>query len=90
MRNRLTVKDLKDLKGNKQLTLILVKKVEEAMAAEKVGIEMLGTGAAGKFTNPHKHPNFEEFESHSRSKGAIFLCVFGPPGSDNKGVSYSK
>ena len=60
MRNRLTVKDLKDLKGNKQLTLILVKKVEEAMAAEKVGIEMLGTGAAGKFTNPHKHPNFEE------------------------------
>ena len=60
MRKRLTVKDLKNLKGKKQLVLILVKSVEEALAAEKVGIEMVGTGAPGKYTNPHNHPNFEE------------------------------
>ena len=60
MNKRLTVKDLKELKGKKQLTLILVKNVEEALAAQKVGIEMLGTGAAGKYTNPHDHPSFEK------------------------------
>ena len=78
MRNRLTVKDLKDLKGNKQLTLILVKKVEEAMAAEKVGIEMLGTGAAGKFTNPHKHPNFEEVIKIRKAAPNTFMHYGAP------------
>ena len=60
MRKRLTVKDLKHLKRKKQLVLILVKSIEEAFAAEKAGIEMVGTGAAGKYTNPHDHPSFED------------------------------
>ena len=60
MSKRITVKDLKSLKGKKQLTLILVKNKEEALAADQVGIEMVGTGAAGKFTNPHDHASFEE------------------------------
>ena len=51
MTKKITVKDLKSLKGKKQLTLILVKNKEEALAADQVGIEMMGTGAAGKFTN---------------------------------------
>ena len=60
MTKKITVKDLKNLKGKKQLTLILVKNKEEALAADKVGIEMVGTGAAGKYTNPHDHANFDE------------------------------
>ncbi|MDC0057490.1 3-methyl-2-oxobutanoate hydroxymethyltransferase [Alphaproteobacteria bacterium] len=78
MRNRLTVKDLKKLKGNKQLTLILVKNVEEAMAAEKVGIEMLGTGAAGKFTNPHEHPNFDEVLNMRKAAPSTFMHYGAP------------
>ena len=60
MKKKITVKDLKNYKGKKQLTLILVKNKEEALAADQVGIEMIGTGAAGKFTNPHDHASFEE------------------------------
>ena len=60
MKKKITVKDLKDLKGKKQLTLILVKNKEEALAADQVGIEMVGTGAAGKYTNTHDHASFEE------------------------------
>jgi len=78
MRNRLTVKDLKDLKGKKQLALILVKNVEEAMAAEKVGIEMLGTGAAGKFTNPHNHPDFEEVIKIRKAAPSTFMHYGAP------------
>ena len=58
MKKKITVKDLKNLKGKKQLTLILVKNKEEALAADKVGIEMVGTGAAGKYTNTHDHASF--------------------------------
>ena len=60
MRKKLTVKDLQDLKGKRQLVLITVKNVEEAMAAEKVGIEMVGTGSPGKYRNPDNHQNFDE------------------------------
>ena len=49
MKKRLTIKDLQDLKGKKQLVLITVKNVEEALAAEKVGIEMIGTGSPGLY-----------------------------------------
>ena len=34
MTKKITVKDLKNLKGKKQLTLILVKNKEEALAAD--------------------------------------------------------
>ncbi len=44
MRKKLTVKDLYDLKGKKKLVSILVKNVEEAMAAEKVGNEAISMG----------------------------------------------
>ena len=37
MRKKLTVKDLFEIKGNKKLVELLVKNVEEASAAEKVG-----------------------------------------------------
>ena len=60
MKKKLTVKDLRDIKGKKQLVLVLVKTVEEALAAEKVGIEMLGTGSPGKYKNPDNHQNFDE------------------------------
>ena len=60
MRKKLTVKDLYDLKGKKKLVSILVKNVEEAKAAEKVGFELMATGAPGKYLNPDNHPSFEE------------------------------
>ena len=80
MNKRLTVKDLKELKGNKQLTLILVKNVEEAIASQKVGIEMLGTGAAGKYTNPHDHPSFEEVIKIRKAAPSAFMH-YGAPDS---------
>ena len=67
MKKKITVKDLKNLKGKKQLTLILVKNKEEALAADQVGIEMIGTGAAGKYNNPNDHASFEEVLNYSKS-----------------------
>ena len=80
MKKRLTVKNLKELKGKKQLTLILVKNVEEALASQKVGIEMLGTGAAGKYTNPHGHPSFDEVVKIRKAAPSAFMH-YGAPDS---------
>ncbi len=60
MNKKITVKDLKDLKGKKKLVSILVKNVDEAKAAHKVGFEMLATGSPGVYLNPDNHPEFEE------------------------------
>ena len=78
MKKKITVKDLKNLKGKKQLTLILVKNKEEALAADKVGIEMVGTGAAGKYTNPHDHANFDEVLQIRKSAPNAFMHYGAP------------
>ena len=78
MKNKITVKDLQNLKGKKQLTLILVKNREEALAADKVGIEMVGTGAAGKYTNPHDHATFEEVLQIRKSAPNAFMHYGAP------------
>ena len=41
MNKKITVKDLQNFKGKKKLVCILVKNEEEALAANKVGFEML-------------------------------------------------
>ena len=51
MNKKITVKDLRDLKGKKKLVSILVKNVNEAKAAHKVGFEMLATGSPGKYVS---------------------------------------
>ena len=58
MRKKITVKDLQSFKGKKKLVCILIKNEEEALAADKVGFEMLATGLAGKYKNDDDHPNF--------------------------------
>ena len=78
MKKKITVKDLQNFKGKKQLTLILVKNREEALAAEKVGIEMVGTGAAGKYTNPHDHATFEEVLQIRKSAPNAFMHYGAP------------
>jgi Ketopantoate hydroxymethyltransferase len=60
MKKKLTVKDLRDLKGKKKLVSILVKNEQEALAANKVGFELLATGSPGLYVNPDNHPEFEE------------------------------
>ena len=60
MSKKLTVKDLYEIKGKKKLVSILVKNVEEANAANKVGFEMLATGSPGLYQNPDNHPEFDE------------------------------
>ena len=78
MKKKITVKDLKELKRKKQLTLILVKNKEEALAAHKVGIEMVGTGAAGKYTNTHDHASFEEVLEIRQSAPNAFMHYGAP------------
>tara|TARA_B110000116_G_scaffold174702_1_gene151145 strand:- start:2676 stop:3515 length:840 start_codon:yes stop_codon:yes gene_type:complete len=73
MNKKLTVKDLQDLKGKKQLVLITVKNAEEAMAAEKVGIEMIGTGSPGKYKNPDNHQNFDELIKIREAAPSAFM-----------------
>ena len=75
MRKKLTVKDLLEIKGKKKLVELLVKNVEEASAAEKVGFEMLATGTAGKYTNPDNHPaSFKELIA-IRKAAPSALCI---------------
>ena len=59
MKKKITVKDLQDFKGNKKLVCIAIKNIEEALAADKVGFEMLATGIAGKYKNDDGHPQFD-------------------------------
>jgi len=74
MRKKLTVKDLLEIKGKKKLVEILVKNVEEASAAEKVGFEMLATGTAGKYTNPDNHPaSFKELIAIRNAAPSAFM-----------------
>ena len=73
MKKRLTVKDLQNLKGKKQLVLITVKNTDEAMAAEKVGIEMIGTGSPGKYKNPDEHKSFEELIKIREAAPSAFM-----------------
>lgn len=40
----LTVRDLLDLKGKRQINYVQVAKVEEAAAASQAGMDMIGTG----------------------------------------------
>ena len=49
MKKKITVKDLQNYKGKKKLVCVLIKNIEEAIAADKVGFEMLATGLAGKY-----------------------------------------
>ena len=78
MTKKITVKDLKNLKGKKQLTLILVKNKEEALAANQVGIEMIGTGASGKYNNPHDHASFEEVLNIRKAAPNAFMHYGAP------------
>ena len=78
MRNRITVKDLYNFKGKKKLACLLIKNIEEAKAADKVGFEMLAIGAAGKYTNPDGHPSFEELVKMRQAAPKAFMH-YGPP-----------
>ena len=60
MKKKITVKDLQNYKGKKKLVCVLIKNIEEALAADKVGFEMLATGLAGKYKNDDDHPNFDQ------------------------------
>ena len=73
MKKRLTVRDLQELKGKKQLVLITVKNKEEAMAAENVGIDMVGTGSPGKYKNPDDHQNFDELIKIRNAAPSTFM-----------------
>ena len=74
MSKKLTVKDLYEIKGKKKLVSILVKNVEEARAADKVGFEMLATGSPGLYQNPDNHPEFDEIIK-IRNALQMLLCI---------------
>ena len=78
MKKKLTVKDLFDLKGKKKLVCLLAKNVEEALAIEKVGIEMMASGAPGKYTNPDNQPNFEELIKMREAAPSAFMHYGAP------------
>ena len=78
MRKKLTVKDLFALKGKKKLLCLLAKNVEEALAIEKVGIEMMATGAPGKYTNPDNQPSFDELIKIREAAPSAFMHCGAP------------
>ena len=49
------------------------KNAEEARAAEKVGIEMIGTGSPGKYKNPDNHQNFNELIKIREAAPSAFM-----------------
>ena len=56
MKKKITVKDLQNFKGKKKLVCILIKNIEEALAADKVGIlKCWQQELAGKYKNDDDH-----------------------------------
>ena len=78
MRKKITVKDLQNFKGKKKLVCILVKNTEEALAADKVGFEMLATGVAGEYKNDDGHPEFDELVKMRESAPTAFMHCGAP------------
>ena len=78
MRNKITVKDLNNFKGKKKLVCICIKNVEEALAADKVGFEMLATGIAGKYRNDDGHPQFDELVKMREAAPTAFMHCGAP------------
>ena len=74
MRKKITVKDLKSFKGKTKRVCILIKNEEEALAADKVGFEMLATGLAGKYKND------DEFFAHMNRQVTTFMLLGGVGG----------
>ena len=78
MTKKITVKDLQNLKGKQKLVCILIKNEEEALAAEKVGFEMLATGLAGKYKNDDDHPNFDQLVKMREAAPTAFMHCGAP------------
>ena len=78
MRKKITVKDLKSFKGKTKLVCILIKNEEEALAADKVGFEMLATGLAGKYKNDDDHPNFDQLVKMRDAAPTAFMHCGAP------------
>ena len=78
MRKKITVKDLQNFKGKKKLVCILVKNEEEALAADKVGFEMLATGIAGEYKNDDDHPNFSQLVKMREAAPTAFMHCGAP------------
>ena len=78
MKKKVTVKDLQNYKGNKKLVCILIKNEEEALAADKVGFEMLATGLAGKFKNDDDHPHFDQLVRMREAAPTAFMHCGAP------------
>ena len=78
MRKKITVKDLQNFKFKKKLVCILVKNIEEALAADKVGFEMLATGVAGEYKNDDGHPEFDELVKMRESAPTAFMHCGAP------------
>ncbi len=78
MKKKITVKDLNNFKGNKKLVCLCIKNVEEALAANKVGFEMLATGAPGVYRNDDEHPEFEELVKMRQAAPTAFMHYGAP------------
>ena len=78
MRKKITVKDLQNFKGKKKLVCILVKNIEEALAADKVNFEMLATGVAGEYKNDDGHPEFDELVKMREAAPTAFMHCGAP------------
>ena len=51
---------------------------EEALAADKVGFEMLATGLAGKFKNDDDHPHFDQLVRMREAAPTAFMHCGAP------------
>ena len=78
MKKKITVRDLQNYKGKKKLVCVLIKNIEEALAADKVGFEMLATGLAGKYKNDDDHPNFDELIKMREAAHTAFMHCGAP------------
>jgi len=78
MKKKITVKDLQNYKGKKKLVCILIKNIEEAYAANKVGFEMLATGVAGEYKNDDHHPQFDELVKMREAAPMAFMHCGAP------------
>ena len=89
IRKKLTVKDYLKIKGKKQLSVIAVRNIEEALAAEEAGIDMIC--ATHDAPDQGIYSSFDELKEIRKAAPSCFMQSGGPtlPKSEYEAIKFA-
>ena len=89
IRKKLTIKDYLKIKGKKQLSVIAVRNIEEALAAEEAGIDMIC--ATHDTPDQGIYSSFDELKEIRKAAPSCFMQSGGPtlPKSEYEAIKFA-